>query len=439
MIPACEKYLFQFLDLQEPAGIDQVEGTVRQMSLESGILAEIIPHDVRRGGARDLSHLPQDQVWGGVAHEGIAAALGHSLTAFRSGLTQEYVGPINSNLNSLKAANPYDDPVAPIVGEGLRQAALKKDQIDEFCQRNNWDPSIRINRDAASNRIRKAAVDAHIDGQKGKESSEAPAPASVSRHDDELAEQQPFKRRRLNDENEENWNEDGEDLSDEVAEAVAMDALMSSAFRQSSQDDPVTKPGPEFVEWLSRISVSLNNTLYTHLKTLDDYLPKHVQTGNSRDYSTLLMFKRPREKEGCKYSSPDPYALDKHNVDCSALEASSFITNQSSATPPRIPCRYSGCVKDFSSERYTEVHITDTHEWVPKRCPVAGCNNTEMIANGGRYKRHAGTHRSKVWITQKCSYPGCDSRHDFDDLYIYQRHLRDLHRLSEAAQAPYLQ
>ena len=86
-----------------------------------------------------------------------------------------------------------------------------------------------------------------------------------------------------------------------------------------------------------------------------------------------------------------------------------------------------------------EVHIADTHEWIPKQCPVAGCNNTEMFANGGRYKRHAGTHREKDWVTKKCNYPGCDSKHDFDDIHVFKRHLKSKHRLDEAAQAPYLQ
>ena len=446
LIPACEKSLSQFLDLQKPAGPDQVESTVRQMSLGSGILAKIIPHDIRRGGARDLSHLPKDQVWGGVAHEGIAAALGHSLKSFQSGLTQEYVGPINTDLNSLKAANPYDDPMAPIVGEGLRRRITPKEQVDEYCRTNNWDPSSRSHRDAASKRIRKAAEDAHIESQKSKHSTEVSSPSRRRSRDtaflqdnDELAEQQPHRRQRLTSEDEEAWTEDSEDLSDEVGEAVAMDTIMSLAFRQSTQDDPLRKPGPEFVQWLSRINVTMNRTLYTNQKKLDAYFPTHVPMGNSRDYPTLFTFKCPREKEGCIYSTHDPLGISRHIVECSSIQASTFSMNQSPATAPRFPCRHTGCPKYFSSERYMEVHVADTHEWTPKQCPVASCNNTEWFANGGKYKRHAGTHRKTDWMSRKCGYPGCNSQHDWEDRHIYKRHLKTKHKLGKAAQALYLQ
>ena len=283
VITACEKSFFSFLNFQKPVGIDQVESTVKQMSLGSGILAKIIPHDIRRGGARDLSHLSKDQVWGGVAHEGIAAALGHSLMSFKKGLTQEYVCPTNSDLNSLKAANPYDDPVAPIVGEGLTQPALRKEQIDEYCKSNSWNLSSRSHRDAASKRIRKAAVGCPHRPPK-RQAQYRSSSFSFTLH---VGAQETLRltMMTMSSQSSNPFNGKGsvakarkaglktaEDLSDKVAEAVVMDTVMGSAFRQSSQDVPLTKPGPEFVRWLSTINVSLNNTL-SHAPKDDRRLP----------------------------------------------------------------------------------------------------------------------------------------------------------------------
>ena len=74
----------------ESASTIQFGKTLRAAAYTAGINTHVVPHDTRRGAARDTSRLPSIGTQG---VKGTRALLAHSYNTMLSGVTDEYVGP----------------------------------------------------------------------------------------------------------------------------------------------------------------------------------------------------------------------------------------------------------------------------------------------------------------------------------------------------------
>jgi hypothetical protein len=83
----------QTVNIDKPANTDQARQTIYHASLKAGFLKSVVPHDIRRGAARDTAHLRKDLgTASGLADASVAAELGHSTRALDAGITAAYVG-----------------------------------------------------------------------------------------------------------------------------------------------------------------------------------------------------------------------------------------------------------------------------------------------------------------------------------------------------------
>lgn len=91
-------------DLDRPARADQINQTVQELGLVSGMLTRTSSHALRRGAARDIAFAPPDVIQP-AALETARQALGHSMAARMSDVTERYVGDMRSDLYSARAAS----------------------------------------------------------------------------------------------------------------------------------------------------------------------------------------------------------------------------------------------------------------------------------------------------------------------------------------------
>lgn len=138
---------------------DQIRDTVYHAGLKAGILKSIIPHDFRRGAARDTANLPRDPtVASGLADAVVAAEIGHTTLSLEMGVTSEYVGPKTTDNWAKRVKANLQDP----FGTSTTENAYKKLKLThvEWLQRYKLagvDPSNR----KATRQLREKAQKEH--------------------------------------------------------------------------------------------------------------------------------------------------------------------------------------------------------------------------------------------------------------------------------------
>ena len=107
-------YKFGRLDFSRPASSNSIPNILQKMNRTSGIAARFTSHNIRAGGLRDVAHIPPSQIMG-TTNAGVAKAAGHTSVKMYQGVTDGYIGPLNQDINVLKADNPYVDNAAPMT------------------------------------------------------------------------------------------------------------------------------------------------------------------------------------------------------------------------------------------------------------------------------------------------------------------------------------
>ena len=125
--------------------VNQLRNTVYKASLLAGILKPIVPHDLRRGSAKDIANLPRDPTRAtGLSDSVVAAELGHSNAALQKGITANYVGATTDDSWTRRVSANVKDP----FGLGTASEAYKKPKITRVQWRKMYneagvDPSDR--------------------------------------------------------------------------------------------------------------------------------------------------------------------------------------------------------------------------------------------------------------------------------------------------------
>lgn len=107
---------------------DQLRDTMYYASLQAGILKPIIPHDMRRGAAKDTANLPQDPTAAtSLASSVVAAELGQTTLSLQKGITSDYVGTSTVDNWTRRVSVDLQDP----FGTGVTSNVYKKPKITQ--------------------------------------------------------------------------------------------------------------------------------------------------------------------------------------------------------------------------------------------------------------------------------------------------------------------
>lgn len=80
------------LDLDYPAGTNQLQNAIKEMGLISNILTPIHMDAIRVGAAQDMAGLGSAEDGGGLVNDEVRRLLGHNQTTFARGVNEAYAG-----------------------------------------------------------------------------------------------------------------------------------------------------------------------------------------------------------------------------------------------------------------------------------------------------------------------------------------------------------
>ncbi|KAK7711430.1 hypothetical protein SLS64_005454 [Diaporthe eres] len=153
VVPAIMNQL-ALLDFSKPALAQQVLVTVRAAGLMAGILTPLQAHDIRAGVSRDVAKLPADAIKG-VASQAVAKVLGHATKSISHGITDDYIGGVDTAVNAVVAENAKADTFGPkIAKEAFVKRRVPPAEVEEFCEEHGLEYSLIKDRRKAMYRIR---------------------------------------------------------------------------------------------------------------------------------------------------------------------------------------------------------------------------------------------------------------------------------------------
>ncbi|KAK0129018.1 hypothetical protein ONS95_000958 [Cadophora gregata] len=474
-----------FIAWDKPAGPGQVNKNTKDLGLVAGVLAHIISHDVRRGGLRDLANLkipsaPMAPM--GVASKEVAVAAGHSMGSYLKGTTDKYVGPVERENYTARAAQMFVSRKAPEMGQRFQKTRLTKAEVSLYCEEHDIDPTDKNGRQRAGDAIHRKRKADWIESEKKrpklptktlKPSSSkstfqplsvpsplpttttttttlttsdsvptslidprlllldgdapSPPPTDGAAHDEDAAAQRLCAM----------IYDDVEDAAEDE-QAMVLDIFLENIVSKGPVS-VLTLPGPEFVNALSRINCVRNVRLQEHLRSLDEHLPQYCPMGNSRDYPTMFVY---RCSNCDTYTTQRKQYLEVHQLSCTRKnggEQPGEKQEKQEKQKESFPCTREGCTKVLMSVSSLQAHVAGDHIWEPKACHVAGCTNDRVFQKRNDLSNHLQQFHRPIAPPIHCSFPGCTSQTLWDQMHKYTQHLKLRHRLAfQKDQKPYL-
>lgn len=330
-----------FISWDLPGRPGQLDQSTKQLALLSGILANVVSHDLRRGAFRDLANAkrsPSDEPIG-VATREVARIAGHSATTFLKGTTDQYVGEAERETFNARAEQRFESRKAPAIGNPYTKRKLAEDEIEDYCREQDLDPTLKKDRRRALHFLHLKDQQDWIASEKAKprtpsvstpttppSSIIAATPGSSNATPPSALVEAPPTTETSPTRTSPTTSDDPSMMIDprllaldgvEVAvdgpaadriesraysagggageddQAMGLDILLENAHAHASGTNRMlTLPGREFVEALSRINVVRNVPLQDGGKdALGDNIPRLCPVGNSRDYPTLYTYK----------------------------------------------------------------------------------------------------------------------------------------------------
>ena len=124
-----------------------------------GVLGRVLSHAARYRVIRDTAYIKQKIQ--GVAKSAVTTAAGHTEQATASGLTRAYVGPLQQTLYNMRAADPLQDRLAPVVAESpMDLYRLQPGEVDKYMDDHEMKRTNLKLRRVATGRLQKERISA---------------------------------------------------------------------------------------------------------------------------------------------------------------------------------------------------------------------------------------------------------------------------------------
>lgn len=450
--------------IDKPAMTDQIRFTTYTTSLKAGFLVSAIPHDMRRGAARDSAHLRQDlTAAAGLANASVAAELGQSTRSLVAGITAAYVGTRHDDTWTKRVNANFQDPFGLNVTNNVyKRPKWNTLDLNQMYKTEGVDPLDR----KATRQVRDTKYKEHEQQWRSSEKSgknrEPPStiisdstPALFSLIESQTNGVAMRKRRAEPEEGTEDLDieidaadskhplpiEDFDDIEDRIDPRLLLSAdhisqVIADVDGTAVLDDTIEEivlsqldapleipsalliPGIAFVRLLARINVISNKRLASaKSKGIPDTF-----RGNGRDEPTLFQHKC-RKTMGCNYYSDNTHHLLVHEGRCSAERIERIDTVDR-------PHECNVCGASFEKASGLKFHHDNTHDYKPRACGVKGCDPAVLYESRGAFRKHQTTvHPS--WTPKICPIHGCTSKVNFKTAQALKAHIQVLHKIED--------
>ena len=471
--------------VDKPATVDQLRDTMYYASLRAGILKPIIPHDMRRGSAKDIANLPQDPTAAtGLASSVVAAELGHTTLSLRNGTTGDYVGAstvdnwtkrVNADLQDPFGAdvtsNVYKKPKINRVQwlkiyedagvESSDHKAMRKlrdTTYKEHEQRwrtgegetpsprpgKRWFISSSLVAQSASSssnpfilallpqpasqintgaNIRKRKTEPEVLSETMQiDATDSPAPHLMIEDLDNIDDINSRIDPRLR-ASAANITRVVGDVDQEEVSSVEIEAMVIEGLNVPLETpSSLLVPGMAYVSLLSRINVIANKRISSaKAKAIPDGF-----RGNGKDEPTLFQYCC-QKTPGCQYFTDNSYALRTHEARCSAERVEELNTVEN-----MYECPMEGCSKSFETATALKMHRDTIHEFKPRACKVEGCDPTILYDSINSFRKHQkDVHPS--WTPKGCPIEDCGCDVQFKTAQALKGHLQVVHEITDKA------
>lgn len=153
------------LPLESPGTSIQASRSLQRVAIATGLMGRVSGHALRRGALRDTAHLPE--AVNGVDTACASMIAGHSKTSESRGITQAYVGALQTPIYSLQATSTFVDRLAPRFAKTPYSTPRKTaTEIDDYILKHNLGEPTKATRALAGVHLRKEEFEAWEEDQR---------------------------------------------------------------------------------------------------------------------------------------------------------------------------------------------------------------------------------------------------------------------------------
>ena len=377
------------LFLDQTARTGHLLSTLRIACELAGMVQIPATHDLRRGAAADVAHLPVP-LKGGVSDAGMM--LGHTRTATDQNVTRRYVGSVRQDVLNLHLQSDFDDAEAPkFAPQPFRRQDCRQslESVSAICVELGMDPA------NASDRSKAGKV-------------------GMARRREEWVTKSHTARELTDDEVNESLDGDEADPRVRVIRSVVTEGSndlerASTVIDSLGPDDEIsetklTKDGDDFIRQFS----SRNDY---HYEIVGNTMPLGAISGGSRDPPSRWRYAC-LNAPYCKKTFISRHLRDHHSPACDPYKpAQAFACDD--------------CETTFPDQTTLNTHKKYVHgQWEPKQCDEEGCGSTEVFITRGAYMQHRQNYHS-VWAAREC--PECPELGVFAKRNAFVAHLQKRH------------
>lgn len=476
------------LDFSRPAIAKQQAATLQLAGELIDLLSTPWTHDLRRGAAADIAHLPQPLLFG-TSTPAVGRALGHLPNATEMAVTDGYIGRSREDNWSLRLdaaeKNIMPDNFGLTFGATpFRPRKRKPDEVTAACVRFDTDPNDPKAPHKAKHRLRaemkedwvKESIAARGQQQPTSSASNSPArteanpPPNLALSDLVPPHLAPFNMAPLDATALDSARIDAVEIDSDPNVSLDPALLVLGDYLFGSSSD-VTASTPEvnldvtaetlFVtdanDGLSENMASLDNmddheaadiltsdrdvfvTYFSKINAMalshrlrDNCTPKRFidQVGGSRDPPTLFTYACPNKPYGCTWTGPAKTRYNDHFRSCKSTSTEAHLAlakkkDVSSSTSAKAKAHLAlAKKKDVSLSASAEAH-PEPAEGKPVECTIDGCKSTF------RSKRHLAQHLIRghrpPFTERRCGAAGCVSDEVFKTQGALDKHCRAAH------------
>ncbi|KAK8033274.1 hypothetical protein PG991_002672 [Apiospora marii] len=369
--------------LDRPAHRSQIHHAVQEMALGVGIIDRVCSHDVRRGALRDVANF--ETPLRGAADPTTAVVAHHGPHAFRNGVTQDYVGPINEPVWNRRAEDSFDDRLAPTFAAKPFKGKTRftTQEKDAYMDEHGMDKSDPYQRVYAGKHLKQASINAWRDEERNDLGYTTTAgDASFDDVETESDDDEQFPPSDLDvvqtesdDDVEVNADQlqdlcdlvDGkpdsqatdQSIDDDVSQLLSFDLPSPEGSKgqldDTSEPNPLLLHGNQFVTHFAKINVFRLKRSFEFNNP--EEVVKRVVTGNSRDFPTAFVYHCSKK---CGYTTRWTNVLQVHEVACAH--------DPNTVDEARFACPYTSCDKAYKNQTTLDAHVYAKHKYRPKPC-----------------------------------------------------------------------
>lgn len=388
------------LILERPATNAQLLKSLRSACDLAAMISIPVTHDLRRGAAADIAHLPKGLR--GAATTDAARALGHRGSTKDSGLTNQYIGRIHDDTWMKRLDSDFEDHFGPLLApEPFKRSRQSTTRVKEICA--ELDLNIELSRD----RLRAQGIGRDRLREEWMENAHKPRPEVAKGGDQSSRSSGHF----------------APPIDAEIPidpELLAMSEIVISGVqdlgqaasvleRLDAQIDTSHDHFPlntrSFVTKFAKINIYRN-------EVVGDTMPLGAVSGGSRDPPSRWRYPCVNAPD-CKQTFVTYHLQQSHANNCKP------------GPPVVLPFACPSCDDTFASQKVLNTHIKHVHgNWTPITCEEEDCPSEEVFQTRGAYLSHRQNNHSD-WSPRSC--PECPELEAFAKRNAFVAHIKKEH------------